>query len=413
MLETKLVQVREYAIGGTVADPPRYQTARWRKETLTKEEQRMSPKRIDVHHHLLTPEYIEELAKVGVVEAGGVPLGQLERWKPEDSLAVMDRYGIETALLSVSSPGLCFGDAAKAREMARSLNEFAAGCARRWPGHFGFFATLPLPDVKAALSEMGYALDTLGAAGVGLLSNHEGIYLGDPRFEEVFAELDRREAVAFVHPTIFTGSEIPSAHNAGSPVPTIQSSVLEFVFDTTRAVANLIPSETLKRYPNVRIILSHAGGAVPLFADRLIDRSEIVALMRQAQAGRATPPSPETLVRMMGAATEDAYELLRGLYYDTALSANPTVLGPLQRLVPASRILLGTDYPFAQEVGVRYSLDGLAAYEGFGEEERATIESGTALKLFPASDFPASDPSARRIANAEQRQERDCMRRRT
>jgi predicted TIM-barrel fold metal-dependent hydrolase len=252
--------------------------------------------------------------------------------------------------------------------------------------------------VEAALSESSYALDTLGAAGVGLLSNHEGVYLGDPRFEEVFAALDRRAAVAFVHPTVFTGSQIPSAPNAGSPVPTIQSSVLEFVFDTTRAVANLISSGTLKRYPNVRIILSHAGGAVPLFADRLIDRSEIVALVRQAQAGRATPPSPETLERMMRAATEDAYELLRGLYYDTALSANPTVLGALQRLVPASRILLGTDYPFAQEVGVRYSLDGLAAYEGFGEEERATIESGTALTL-----FPASDPSARRIANAEQR----------
>ena len=100
---------------------------------------------------------------------------------------------------------------------------------------------------------------------------------------------------------------------------------------------------------------------------------------------------------MMRAATEDAFELLRGLYYDTALSANPTVLGALQRLVPASRILLGTDYPFAQEVGVRYSLDGLTAYEGFGEEERTTIESGTARTL-----FPASDPSAGRLANAEQ-----------
>jgi len=341
----------------------------------------VSPKRFDVHHHILTPEYVEELAKVSVVEAGGVPLAQLEQWKPEDSLAVMDRNGIDAALLSVSSPGLCFGDAAKAREMARSLNEFAAGCARRWPGRFGFFATLPLPDVEAALSEIGYALDTLGADAVEKLSNHEGIYLGDPRFEEVFAELDRRAAVAFVHPTVFTGSEIPSAHNAGSPVPTIQSSVLEFVFDTTRAVANLISSGTLKRYPNVRIVLSHAGGAVPLFADRLIDRSEILAYVQKAQAGEAAPPSPEMLERMMRAASEDAFELLRGLYYDTALSANPTVLSALQRLVPASRVLLGTDYPFAQEIGVRYALNGLAAYEGFGEAERAMIESGTALTL--------------------------------
>jgi predicted TIM-barrel fold metal-dependent hydrolase len=343
----------------------------------------MSPNRIDVHHHFLTPEYVEELAKVGVVETGGMPLAQPERWKPEVSLAVMDRYGIDAALLSVSSPGLGFGDAAKAREIARSLNEFAAGCARRWPGRFEVFAVLPLPDVKAALSEIGYALDTLGAAGVGLLSNHEGVYLGDARFDEVFAELDRRAAVAFVHPTVFTGSEVPSAHNAGSPVPSIQSSVLEFVFDTTLAVANLISSGTLKKYPNVRIILSHAGGAVPLFAERLIDRSEIVALVQEAQAGRAEPPSPETLERMLRAATEDTFELLRDLYYDTALSANLTVLGALQRLVPASHVLFGTAYPFAQEIGVRYSLDGLAAYEAFGEEEREMIESGTALALFP------------------------------
>jgi 6-methylsalicylate decarboxylase len=254
---------------------------------------------------------------------------------------------------------------------------------------------LPLPDVEATLSEVEYALDTLGSAGVGLLSNHEGVYLGDPRFEEVFEALDRRTAVAFVHPTVFTGSEIPSAHNAGSPVPTIQSSVLEFVFDTTRAVANLISSGTLKRYPNVRIILSHAGGAVPLFADRLIDRSEIVALVQEAQAGRAASPSSATLESMLRAATEDPFELLRGLYYDTALSANPRVLGALQQLVPPSRVLLGTYYPFAQEIGVRYSLDGLAAYEGFGEEERAMIESGTALRLFP-SLCPLGEPLNKR-----------------
>ena len=122
---------------------------------------------------------------------------------------------------------------------------------------------------------------------------------------------------------------------------------------------------------------------MPLFAERLIDRSEIVAQVQEAQADRAAPPSPETLERMLRAATEDTFELLRGLYYDTALSANPTVMGALQRLVPASHVLFGTDYPFAQEIGVSYSLGGLAAYEAFGEEEREMIESGTALALFP------------------------------
>jgi predicted TIM-barrel fold metal-dependent hydrolase len=174
----------------------------------------MSLRRIDVHHHVLTPQYVEELAKVGVIEAGGVPFPQ---WKPEDSLAVMDRWGIDAALLSVSSPGLCFGDATKAREVARSLNEFTSWCVARWPERFGFFATLPLPDVQAALSEIDYALGTLHADGVGLLSNYEGNYLGDPHFDAIFAELDRRAAVIFVHPTVFTGSAIPLAKTPAHP----------------------------------------------------------------------------------------------------------------------------------------------------------------------------------------------------
>src|SRR5216683_3283622 len=169
--------------------------------------------RIDVHHHLLTPEYLEELAKVGIVEAGGV---SFPHWTPEDALGVLDRAEIQAALLSLSSPGLCFGNAPKERVVARALNEFAAESVIRWPKRFGFFATLPLPDVEAALAEISYALDTLHADGIGLLSNYAGIYLGDARFDPIFAELNRRAAVVFIHPTVFTGSEIPSAKNAGS-----------------------------------------------------------------------------------------------------------------------------------------------------------------------------------------------------
>jgi len=227
-------------------------------------------KRIDVHHHFLTPQYLKELAKIGVVESGGYDLQQVAHWKPEESLALMDRYGIDTALLSVSAPGLYFGNPAKAGSMARSLNEFAAQCVSRWPNRFGFFATLPLPDVEAALTEIGYALDQLSADGIGLHSNHAGIYLGDPRFEAIFAELNRRAAVVHIHPNVFTGNEIPAGKNAGSPLPIIPGAVLEFVFDTTRMVANLIVSGTLKRYPHIHIILSHAGGAVPLFAECLL-----------------------------------------------------------------------------------------------------------------------------------------------
>lgn len=339
--------------------------------------------RIDVHHHIFTPAYIEELAKAGVVEAGGLPLASMTRWTPEASLSVMDRFGIGAALLSVSSPGLCFSNPVGERAMARALNEFAAECVARWPTRFGFFATLPLPDVEAALTEIAYALDTLHADGIGLLSNYAGIYPGDPRLDAIFAELDRRAAVIHIHPTIYTGDKLPTGKNAGSPLPTVEGSVLEFVFDTTRVVANLIFSGTLKRYQHMRIILSHAGGAVPLFAERLLDRSEILMFMQKVQVGQVAPPSPETIEQLMQSGLDSTFKQLRRLYYDTALSANPTVLSALQRLVPASQILFGSDYPPAQDVGVHYVVQGLAAYAGFSKQEQQDIECNNALTLFP------------------------------
>jgi len=341
-------------------------------------------RRIDVHHHIFTPQYIEELAKVGVIEAGGLPLAPLSQWTPEASLAVMDRDEIDTALLSVSSPGVCFGDVGKNRDMARSLNEFAAQCVTRWPRRFGFFAVLPLPDVEAALAEIRYALDQLSADGVGLLSNYAGMYLGDPRFDAIFAELDRRGAVVHIHPTVFTGSEIPSAKNAGSPIPALPGSMLEFIFDTTRAVANLLFTGTLKRYPHMRIILSHAGGTIPFVANRMIVNSDVVmAFFKKVQAGQVAPPSPEMIEQLTRENREEAFRQLRGLYYDTALSANAHVLRALQFLVPTSQLLLGTDYPPVQEEGVRSSLNELVAYADFSEQERQEIEFRNALDLFP------------------------------
>lgn len=340
----------------------------------------MTTKRIDVHHHFLTPEYVEAIAKVGVTQAGGHPYPP---WKPEESLAVMDRYEIDTALLSIPSPVWYLRDEVQARAMARSLNEFAAQCVARWPERFGLLAALPLPDVEAALAEIAYVFDALHADGIGLLSNYAGIYLGDPCFEPIFAELDRRAAVVHIHPSVYTGNEIPSAPNAGSPIPTLEGSVLEFVFDTTRAVANLIFSGTLKRHPHIRIILSHAGGAVPLFAERLLDRSEILALFQKVRVGEAAPPSPEAIEQMMQTGLEETFRQLNSLYYDIALSTNQTVLSALQRLVPTSQILFGTDYPFAQEAGVRYSISGLASHAGFSDQARRAIESENVLKLFP------------------------------
>jgi predicted TIM-barrel fold metal-dependent hydrolase len=198
--------------------------------------------RIDVHFHYLSPEYREEM----VDAVGGWPDGfRAPHWSVDSALAMMDRMGIATGVLSVSSPGVHFGNEAEARLLARSVNEFAARTRADHRGRFGGFASLPLPDVDGALNESAYALDTLKLDGVVMLTNFNGVYLGDKRLDPVFEELNRREAVIFIHPT--------------SPICWQQSALgylrpmIEFTFDSTRAVVNLIFSGTTARCPNLRI----------------------------------------------------------------------------------------------------------------------------------------------------------------
>lgn len=239
--------------------------------------------------------------------------------------------------------------------------------------------------MEAALAEISYALDTLHADGIGLLSNYAGIYLGDARFDPIFAELDRRAAVVFIHPTVFTGSEIPSAKNAGSPIPTLPGFMLEFVFDTTRAVANLVISGTLKKYPHLRIILSHAGGTVPFVAQKIVSGALYLlytTFASQISAGQVALPR-EQVEAIVQAFSEDVFNQLRGLYYDTALSANSHVFSSLRQLVPASHILLGTDYPFAPEMESGSTATRLATLPELSEQELQEIEGHNALKLFP------------------------------
>ena len=339
----------------------------------------MNKKTIDVHHHFYTPEYINELSTVGVVEGGG---SQIPQWKPENSLEVMERYGIDVSILSVPMPVWYFKDAKKMSEVVRSLNEFGADTVRKWPSKFGVLATLPLPDVEATPNEINYAFDILHVDGVNLMSNYEGFYLGDPRFEKVFAELDRRKAVVAIHPAVFTGSDIPSSKNAGSPIKTIEPSLFEFIFDTTRAVANLVISGTIKKYPSIKFILSHAGGTVPYVANRIIDRSEIIAFYQKVQSGQIAPPAPEVFQKMLEDAQKESLRQLGSMYYDTTFSVNIHEMSSLQKLVDNSHILLGTDYPLGQEIGMRSNMRDLRSYEGFSEKERYEIETN-ALILFP------------------------------
>ena len=193
---------------------------------------------------------------------GGSPDGfAAPQWSAEATPAMMDRIGIVTGMLSVSSPGVHFGNDGKARVLARSVNEFAARTMTDYRGRFGGFASLPLPDVDGALHEIAYALDTLKLDGVVMLTNFNGVYLGDKRLDPVFDELNRRGAVVFIHPT----SPICWQQSAlGYPRP-----MIEFTFDSTRAVVNLIFSGTTARCPKVRFIVPHAGGTLPFLARRI------------------------------------------------------------------------------------------------------------------------------------------------
>jgi predicted TIM-barrel fold metal-dependent hydrolase len=310
------------------------------------------PYRIDVHHHVMPPEYVAAAKQAGIIEGGGV---DFPAWSVEAALAFMDQAGIATAISSVSAPGVHFGDDQKARSLARRVNEFSAKLVSDHPARFGGFASLPLPDVDGALRELEYATDTLKLDGVVLMASIGEKYLGDPAFDALFAELNRRKTVAFVHPTVH-----PSSQRLKLDLP---GALVEFVFDTTRAATNLIYSGTMERYPDLRIILSHAGGTVPFVAGRLT-------------LGKLVP-------KLDAKAPQGAIAYLKRFYYDTALSANPYALDSLTALVDASQILFGSDFPFLPGPRGVQSARDTDTYVSSDAAVRMAVARDNALALFP------------------------------
>jgi len=307
--------------------------------------------RIDVHFHYLSSEYREQM----IDAVGGYPDGfAAPQWSAEGALAMMDRLGIATGMLSVSSPGVHFGNDARARSLARSVNEFAARTMADHRGRFGGFASLPLPDVDGALEEITYAFDTLKLDGVVMLTNFNGVYLGDQRMDPVFDELNRRGAVIFIHPT----SPICWQQSAlGYPRP-----MIEFTFDSTRAVVNLIFSGTLARCPKLRIIVPHAGGTLPFLARR-------IGMFARGLAA--------------GGSGVNAEEQLRQLYYDLAGSPGSNALAPLLEMTEHSHILYGSDYVHTPEPIVAAHLNELMSSKLLSPDDFRAIGRTNALSLFP------------------------------
>jgi 6-methylsalicylate decarboxylase len=313
-------------------------------------EPRKPPHRIDVHHHILPPPYIEAARDRILDVAPGFT--HVLKWTPQQSLDAMDRTGIATAMTSISTPGIWFGDAQAARTLARKCNDYAADMAKAHPSRFGIFAALPLPDVDGSLRELEYALDVLKADGIGLMTSYGDKWPGDPSFAPVFEELNRRRAVVYFHPTT------PGC--CGSLIPEVPSSSIEFLFDTARAIASLLYSGSLSRFSNIRFIFSHSGGAMPPLAERMVRLANV---------------DKKVAARLPNGGM---YEIKR-LFYDISTSVGPTNLGALLSLVPLSQVLFGTDYPY---LPIPATLDGLLKY-GLPSADLLAIERTNGLALFP------------------------------
>jgi 6-methylsalicylate decarboxylase len=305
--------------------------------------------RIDTHHHLIPPEYRTALQKAGIYEAGGRALPD---WSPDASLQTMAELDIGTAILSVSTPGTTFlPGVADAAALAQDVNDYSAELVGAQPQRFGFFATVPMPHIDAAAAETVRALDELRADGVVLMANNAGVYLGQDGQNALFGALNDRSAVVFIHP-----GELP-----GPTVPGVAPFAADFLLDTTRAAYLLVRNGIPTRYPNIRFILSHAGGFVPYASHRM-------AVAITADTGRSWA---------------DSLDDFASFYFDTALSSSAAALPTLLAFAKPGHITFGSDWPFAPIAAGKLFAAGLETYPATDAGTRSAIERTSALALFP------------------------------
>jgi 6-methylsalicylate decarboxylase len=318
----------------------------------------MTNSRIDVHTHAMSAGAAQEIARHGGYEpTGGYRISV--RWTPEAALDYMDRQQIAAQV--VSMPMAFEGSQDDPRfgtRVSRMINEGHAELITKYPGRFGAFATLPSDGPDEALAELAYALDELRLDGVLLTSNMRGRYLGDPALEPVLAELARRAVPVFVHPV-----DCPHIDVLGFGRP---SSIVEFPFDTARTVTNALYTGVFQRYPGLRLILAHCGGALPTLGWRI---GEHTVMGRGPHDADIDP--------------DHVAKVLRGLYYDTALAGSRSSLLPTLEVTSADHILFGTDWPAAPEPTVVRNIANLTSFDGFSAAELQAVERDNALSIFP------------------------------
>jgi predicted TIM-barrel fold metal-dependent hydrolase len=313
---------------------------------------------IDFHHHARPAAFFDALAQCGRSTMGGRPFPP--GWTVDGALALMDRMRIATALLSAPDADLLYRDRSIALRLSRLMNELFAGAIAERPHRFGAFASLPMPHLDDALHETVHALDELKLDGVMLSTSYDGHYLGSPEFDALLALLDHRQCVVFVHPV--------------SPIGMSQlaldfpASLLEYAFDTTRCIANLLRHKVPARFPHIKFVFAHAGGTAPYLVSRL-------SLMEFFLT-----PGHEMRVE------DDRADIVRGLrsfYYDIALSSNDAVLTLLNQVVGMDRVVFGSDYPQVPNSYIQSTADNLFQSQVIDDRRRHQVVRGNGVTLLP------------------------------
>ncbi len=337
---------------------------------LVAQAQADNSRRIDTHLHIFPPAYVSMLKEINVSPAGW------DRWSLSKMIEDMDRYGTAQGVTSITLPGVWFGNAEMARKVARVCNEYAAKLASDYKGRFGMFAVVPLPDIDGSLREIEYAMDTLKADGICMYTQNtdeakgfKDRSPGDPYFNPVHEELNRRKAVVYTHPK---GPDCCS-----NLVPGVGGTMIEYGAATSRCIASLIFSGNTTKFPDTRWIFSHGGGVTPYVIERFLTgtAAEIVpGTVTKGQGGTGKiGDNPKNVPKGV------LYEL-RKMYYDCAQCSNMIAMRALRTMVPVSQILFGTDYPFrsAGETG-----QGLVASGVFNAAELRAVNRENAMRLVP------------------------------
>ncbi len=278
------------------------------------------PRIIDTHHHIFPPAFTARNLKRMTDDSPTFPGSFYTNWTPRYSLEQMDKNGVATAIGSMTSPGIWFGNNEEGRKNARDCNDYGAKMAQDYPGRFGMWGAIPLPDTDGSLREIEYIYDTLKLDGIGLLTSYDdGKLLGHPNFAPVLEELNRRKAVIFVHPTVSC---------CGFPIAHVNRVAIDYPTGTTRTITDLIYSGSLMRFPDIRWIFSHGGGTVLMLTPRL--------------AGGGLTPEEKAATIPNGFEHE-----LQKLYYDIAsVALSPIPMAAVLKGIPKEHLLFGSDIPF-------------------------------------------------------------------